>query len=387
MESHLTLLALGGLLLAGLAADEIGRRTKLPRVTLLILVGIICGPSAFDLLPSALSNQYEFLASIALTMVAFLLGGAITQAKLRNNGREILVISLSIVLLTALAVFAGLLAIGTPAPLALLLAGIATATDPAATQDVVRQTRAKGSFTETVLGIVAVDDAWGLIVFSVILVLASTMAGHGNSAAIVHGIWELIGAVLVGVAIGFPAAFLTGRIRSGEPMQSEALGLVLLCAGFSVWLGVSFLLAGMVTGAIVANFAEHHSRPFHEIEHIEWPFMVLFFVLSGASLLLNSLAHIGLLGVAYIILRILSRVFAGWFGAALTDAPDLHRHWIGLALMPQAGIALGMALVAGTHFPDYKETLLAVAIGTTVVFEVFGPFLTQLALRKVGEAE
>jgi len=188
MESHLTLLALGGLLLAGLAADEIGRRTKLPRVTLLILVGIICGPSAFDLLPSALSNQYEFLASIALTMVAFLLGGAITQAKLRNNGREILVISLSIVLLTALAVFAGLLAIGTPAPLALLLAGIATATDPAATQDVVRQTRAKGSFTETVLGIVAVDDAWGLIVFSVILVLASTMAGHGNSAAIVHGI-------------------------------------------------------------------------------------------------------------------------------------------------------------------------------------------------------
>jgi Kef-type K+ transport system membrane component KefB len=115
--------------------------------------------------------------------------------------------------------------------------------------------------------------------------------------------------------------------------------------------------------------------------------MVRFFVLSGASLHLGSVAQIGGLGIAYIILRIVSRVTAGWFGAIWAGAPVLHRHWIGLALTPQTGVALGMTLVAVSHFPDLKETLIAITIGTTVFFELVGPALTQLALRKVGEAK
>ena len=137
---------------------------------------------------------------------------------------------------------------------------------------------------------------------------------------------------------------------------------------------------------IVANFAEHHTRPFHEIEHIEWPFMVLFFVLSGASLHLGTVGQIGAIGIAYIVLRTVSRMFAGWLGASWAGAPGPHRRWIGLALTPQAGVALGMALVAGGQFPEIKETIMAVTIGTTVVFELTGPALTQLALRRVGEA-
>ena len=387
METHFALLALGGLLLIGLVADELGRRTRLPRVTLLIVFGVIAGPSALNLVPIALSNSYEFLASIALTMVAFLLGGALSTAKLSSNGKTILIVSLSIVILTAMLVFLGLIAIGTSTPLALLLAGIATATAPAATQDAVRQIHAKGGFTDTLLGVVAVDDAWGLIMFSILLAVASTVAGGASWAALQHGLWELGGAFIVGAAIGLPAAFLTGRLQSGEPMQSEALGLVLICAGLSTWMGVSFLLAGMVAGAIVANLARHHNRPFHEIENIEWPFMVLFFVLSGASLHLGSVVEIGGLGIAYIILRIVARVAAGWLGASWAGAPVLHRRWIGLALTPQAGVALGMTLVAVGHFPDLKETLIAVTIGTTVFFELIGPALTQLALRKVGEAK
>jgi len=146
-------------------------------------------------------------------------------------------------------------------------------------------------------------------------------------------------------------------------------------------------LAGMVAGAIVVNLAKHHSRPFHEIEHIEWPFMVFFFVLAGASLRLDSLYDIGLIGLAYLALRTLARVFGGWIGGIMAGTPILHRRWIGLALIPQAGVALGMALVAANHFPQFAETLLAVTIGTTIVFEVVGPILTQRALRKVGEAE
>ncbi len=387
MDVHLILLTLGGLLLVGLVTDEIGQRTRLPRVTLLILFGVAAGPSGFDLLPKAFQDWYEFLASVALTMVAFLLGGKLSFTALRSHGKEILAVSIAVVAITALFVGIGLTVIGTPVLIALLLAGIATSTAPAATQDVVRQSRAKGPFTDILLAVVAVDDAWGLVVFSLLLVMAKGIAGDGTLAILGHGLWELGSALAVGAAVGLPAAFLTGRLKSGEPMQAEALGLVFLCAGLAIWLGVSFLLAGMVAGAIVVNLAKHHSRPFHEIEHIEWPFMVFFFVLAGASLRLDSLYDIGLIGLAYLALRTLARVFGGWIGGIMAGTPILHRRWIGLALIPQAGVALGMALVAANHFPQFAETLLAVTIGTTIVFEVVGPILTQRALRKVGEAE
>jgi Kef-type K+ transport system membrane component KefB len=387
MDVHLILLTLGGLLLVGLVADEIGRRTRLPRVTLLILFGVAAGPSGFDLLPRAFQDWYEFLASVALTMVAFLLGGKLSLAALRNHGKEILAISIAVVTVTALFVGIGLILIGTPVLIALLLAGIATSTAPAATQDVVRQNRAKGPFTDTLLGVVAADDAWGLVVFSFLLVLAKAIAGDGGLAILGLGLWELGGALAVGAAVGLPAAFLTGRLKPGEPMQAEALGLVFLCAGLAIWLEVSFLLAGMVAGAIVVNLAKHHSRPFHEIERIEWPFIVFFFVLAGASLRLDSLYDIGLIGLAYLVLRTLARVLGGWIGGIAVDAPILHRRWIGLALIPQAGVALGMALVAANHFPQLGETLLAVTVGTTIVFEVAGPYFTQRALQKVGEAD
>jgi Kef-type K+ transport system membrane component KefB len=161
---------------------------------------------------------------------------------------------------------------------------------------------------------------------------------------------------------------------------------VFLCAGLALWLEVSFLLAGMTAGMIVANLAAHHNRPFHEIEHVEWPFMILFFVLAGASLEVEELRVVGPIGLAYILLRTLGRVLGGWLGGALADVPVLYRRWLGLALIPQAGVALGMALVGGQYFPDLAETLLAITIGSAIVFEIFGPILTLFAVRKVGEA-
>ena len=387
MEIHFVFLALGGLLLIGMLADEIGRRTRLPRVTLMILFGVAAGPSGFDFLPQEVQGWYDFLASAALTMVAFLLGGKLSAATLRSHGKAIVIISATAVILTALVVGLGLVIVGTPIVLAFLLAGIATATAPAATQDVVKQSRAKGPFTDTLLGVVAVDDAWGLIVFSLLLLVAKAIIGDGSVEAVQHGLWEIGGAFAVGAAVGLPAAYLTGRLHPGEPIQAEALAVVFICAGLAIWLEVSFLLAGMTAGALVVNLARHHTRPFHEIEHIEWPFMVLFFVLAGASLNLGRLEEIGAIGIAYLILRTLSRVTGGWVGGTLARVPFLHCRWIGFALVPQAGVALGMALVAVNHFPELGNVLLATTIGTTILFEIFGPILTRVALRQVGEAD
>ncbi len=386
MDITIAFIALGALFLAGLATDELGRRTSLPRVTLLILLGVAIGPAGFDVLPAQATDWYEFLSSTALTMVAFLLGGALSVSRLRKYGKEILIISLVVVVISAFVVGGGLLALGVAIPTAFSLAAIAAATDPAATRDVVKQVPSAKSFKDRLLGIVAIDDAWGLIIFSVCLVAAKAINGEILANVLLNGLRELGGAVLIGLALGVPAAFLTGRLRRGEPIQGEALGVVFLCAGLALWFEVSFLLAGMVAGVTIVNLAKHHLRPFHEIENIEWPFMLLFFVLAGASLEPHRLGDLGWIGGAYIVLRTLSRILGGRLGGRLAGLPVIERRWIGLALMPQAGVALGMALVAGNHFPDQKETILGVAIATTIVFELFGPIMTQFALKRVGQS-
>jgi len=382
MELHVVFTSLGALFLLGLLADQFGRQTRLPRVTLLLFCGIAVGSSGFDLLPSGAHDWYEFLTTAALTMVAFLLGSSLSMKNLRKHGLLIMSVSLMVVIVTIAVVGVGLWVIGIDLGLALLLGAIATATDPAATQDVIRQAKTKGQFSKTLTGIVAVDDAWGVLAFSLILILVGMLNGGETNGGIFKAAWEVGGAVAVGCALGWPGAYFTGRLSKGEPLQTEALGLVFLCAGLSLWLDVSFLIAGMTTGAIIVNVAPHHSRAFHEIEHIQWPFMILFFILAGASLDVSALGKIGLIGLGYILLRIVSRVVGGWVGAVIGGAPRKQRFWFGMALLPQAGVAVGIALIAAEQFPAYGEIILTVTIGTTVIFELIGPTCTLIALKK-----
>ncbi|GGB38370.1 potassium transporter [Roseibium aquae] len=386
MDHAITLISLGLLLLVGMLADEIGHRTRLPRVTLLILCGLVAGPAGFDALPGNLTDLYDLLAVIALSMVAFLLGGKLSRINLRNSGRSIVIVSLTAVLITAVVVAGGLALAGMPLEIALVLGAMATATAPAATQDVIRQANARGHFTDVLFGVVALDDAWGLVVFALCLVWAQLTASMADTGVWFHAAWEIFGAIGLGCAIGVPAAYLTGRIRSGDPTLAEALGVVFLIAGLAIWLNVSFLLAGIVCGGVVVNFARHHHRPFHEIEHIEWPFMILFFFLAGALLEVDALLDLGLIGAVYVALRLAARVLGGLAGGRLAGLPPKERFWMGFTLVPQAGVALGMALVGSEVLPQYRNEILTIAIGSTVIFELLGPPLTQLALRRVGDA-
>jgi Kef-type K+ transport system membrane component KefB len=320
-------------------------------------------------------------------MVAFLLGGALGRETLVSHGREIIALSVAVVVASGAVVAGGLLLVGAPVAVALMLGGISAATDPAATRDVARQSGHAGPFTQKLLGIVAIDDAWGLLAFSLALTAAGVSLGHGVGEALLLGLYEVGGAVVPGAAIGLPAAYLTGRLKPGEPTLIEAVGVVLLTAGAALYLDVSFLLAGMVCGAVVVNFARHHDQAFHEIELIEWPFMLLFFVMAGASLDLDALGAAGLVAGAYIGLRALGRILGGLIGSRLIGDTFRQGALTGMALMPQAGVAIGMSLVAAERFPQYGEAILATAIASTIVFEVFGPLLTQHALRKASDAE
>lgn len=382
MEISHILLILAGLFSVGLAADQIGHRTRLPRVTLLLLCGIIAGDAGLGLIPDEITSWYELLSIVALTMVAFLLGGSLSRESLKSHGRAILAISISVVILTIAVVSAGLIILGMEPGLALLLGAIASATAPAATQDVIRQSGISNGFTEALKGIVAIDDLWGLLAFSVVLVLVSQLQGAADASFLTGSLREFGGSIMLGAAIGFPAAVITGRLSGGEPLEVEALALTFLTAGLAIWLELSYLISGMTVGAVIINRARHHTKAFHEIEHIQWPFMILFFILAGASLETDALLRVGGYGVAYMALRVLARLAGGWIGAWMGTAPAPERLWFGLALLPQAGVAIGMALVAAEKFSQWGDTIMAVTIGTTIVFELLGPPVTLVAIRR-----
>lgn len=384
MDSAFVMIALGATFLIGLVADGVGRRLRLPRITLLLICGALAGNAGLNLFPPQLLDWYEFLATVSLTMVAFLLGSTLDASHLRAQGRDILVISVATTLTTFGCVAVGLWAGGLAPGLALILAAIASATAPTSIRDVVRQSGRVDGFSRTLLGIVVIDDVWGLILFSLSMVAAAQIAGSGIDGVALSLLWDLGGALLLGLVIGLPGAYLTGRLSENEPLMIEALALVFLTAGIARWLGLSFLLSGLCVGAVIVNRAKHHARAFHEIEHVQWPFVILFFILAGASFKPAAVVEIGIAGIAFVTLRVLARVLGGYAGAAVVRRPRGQRWWYGVSLLPQAGVAVGMGLVAAQEFPTWENVIMPLTVGTTILFELAGPLATAWAMRRAA---
>jgi Kef-type K+ transport system membrane component KefB len=382
-------LVLGLLFLIGFIADIVGRSTFLPRVTLLMLGGLAVGPAGFSVVPESFVDQwFPDLTTIALALIGFLLGHQLSIPALRKRGSFVIGISLCKVLGAALVVASTLILVGLDPVIALLLAGIAPATDPAATYDLVHEGDYRGEFVDTLLSIVAVDDVWGLLTFVLMVAIAGIVGGEAAlGASIASSLVDVGGSVFLGVALGAPMAYLTGRIRHGEPMLAEALGFVLLGAGIAEWFDLMPILSSMVMGIMVASLASHYERPFHAIEGIEWPFMVLFFVLAGASLEVDTLLLAGGVTVVYVLARFGGIYLGTRLGSRLVGAPTPLRKWLGVALMPQAGVAIGMSLVAVQRFPETASVVLTVVVASTVVLETIGPIFTRLAIRNAASAQ
>lgn len=385
-QATLNIILLGVILSVSIFADTLARRLKVPRISTLIMVGVVIafvqqvwvGAPHADLL----GGLSEPLIQMALVMVAFLLGSEFKLDRLRDTGSLILAFSLFVIVGGAVVVSAGLLMLGFPLVVAVSLAAISIATDPAAVRESVRESGDKRLRAKILLGVVAIDDVWGILVFGLSMAVLGWVLRSDGQLALLHALWELGGAILLGVMIGLPASWLTGRLSPGEPTQVEAIALILLLAGLSAALNVSALLASMVAGTLIANLASHHNQSFREIEQIEWPFLVFFFVLSGASLdLYNIGAAIGLT-CAYILLRLAGRALGGLLAVVFVRPKrDNFPRDIGLALTPQAGVAIGMALLAAERFPEFSDTILPVVVASTIIFELIGPVLVGKVLR------
>ncbi len=380
---------IGLFLMFGGSAYTIARALRLPRVTLLVISGLIAGPSVLDLVPEAIVELFPTMSYIALSMIAFRLGDAFIGLDLLKDGPKVLAMSLSKTIVAALLVFTIAYYIKGDLTLALLLAGLAPASAPAATLDVISETKAKGPLTSSIVGVLALDNILGVTLFTILLVVAEVIAGKGEPPQeLLTGIWEIGGAISLGLIIGILMARLAGRLRAGKVSLLQITGFVFLCAGLAYQIHVSYLLACILLGATVAkNRAQPKKNIFLTVEDVSEPFLVIFFLLAGCELDLSAVSALGLIGVAYVLARCVGFVIGGSLGSKFVDADPVVQAHIGWSLFPQAGVALGLAVVTLERFPEVGQLLVSIIVSTTVIFELFGPAVTRWRLSLAQETQ
>jgi len=386
-----TIFSLGIILFTGLFAAKILHRFRFPAVTAYLILGIIIGPHLLNLVAPGVINSSGLISNIVLSIIAFGLGQNFSKEHFRKIGKSVLTISIleaaGAWLLITLALF---FILKQDFYLSLLFGSIGAATAPAATVMVIREYKARGTFTNTLLGIVAIDDAWCLIIFCISLAIARALSLHLSVNILkvtFHALVQIIGAFFLGGCFGVFLSWLGRFVKTKADLLIITLGLIFFTTGLSILLNLSVLLANMALGTVLVNLRKENYGFFEILHSIDTPLFLFFFVLAGANLEIFLLPTIGVVAIVYFTFRILGKVAGASLGAHFSKATSSVKKYIGFALIPQAGVALGVALIAKDSFPEVGGLIFTTVVTATIVFELVGPFATRFALRKAGEIE
>ncbi len=384
------LLSAGLILLLGFIGARLLKYVRLPSVTAFLIVGIVIGPHVLNLVTKEIFAGSHFFTNLVLGIIAFSLGENFRLDKIREGMKQVLWISVIAALSAWVLVSAALviysILIKIPLYPAIVLGAAASATAPAATVLVIREYRASGFLTELLLKVVAIDDAWCLIFAAMAIALGNAMRAEVFQISIIFaGLGEIFGALIVGALLGYVTSFISRFITTRDELVIVILGLILSNVGLSIALKLSVLLSSMMMGLMVINLARENYKFFEELRSVDTPLYLIFFILSGAHLDFGILYNMGVVGVLYVIFRIIGKIYGAKIGAKISNAPKITGDWLGLALTPQAGVALGIGLVAKSAFPDFGNFIFTIIAATTVIFELVGPLLTKYSLIKAGD--
>lgn len=371
-----------------LVFNRFAKLVGLPNVTGYLIAGLLIGGSVLNIVPRGVSETLNIISDVALGFIAFSIGGEFKLESIKKIGGSALTITFFQALSATLFVDVALLLLGFEVPLAITLGAIATATAPAATLMVVRQYKAKGPVTQVLLPVVALDDAVGLVVFAVSMSAAHIFADGAAisvKTVLVEPLIEIIGSLAIGAALGAVVALCMKLFASRANRLSVILCAVLAGTAIADMFGLSSLLLCMSIGALFANLTHDIDRLLDATDVWTAPLFMLFFVLSGADLDLSVLPTVGLLGVAYILARSLGKYIGSFVGSAIVRADRNIRNYLGVALLPQAGVAIGMSHVVALELPAYGAKISAVVLSATLIYELVGPLLTKAVLIKAGE--
>ncbi len=396
-------------LVAGLLMSRAAKPLNLPAVTAYLVAGLIIGPFCIGRLDIAglgfnsleEVEAMDIISQTALGFIAFAIGNEFRLKDLKTMGRAAITVGILQAVITTVLVDCALIALHFMLPSvislssAITLGAIAAATAPAATLMVVRQYKAEGPLTKLLLMVVAIDDAVGLVLFSVSFGIASALETGTISAVsvILEPVIEIGASAVLGALAGYALHFLEKYFHSRSKRLSLAVAFVLLTVGFSqkkfniggVHVGFSLLLVCMVTGTIFCNICETSEELMARIERWTAPLNMLFFILSGAELNLTVLANpmVILIGVVYIFFRSVGKIGGAYASCRMEKTTPVIQKYLGITLLPQAGVALGMALTAA-NLSD-GQMVRSVVLFSVLVYELVGPTLTKWSLFKAGE--
>ncbi len=372
----------------GLLLTRLAKKVNLPNVTAYLIAGLIVGPYCLNLFSENMLAGISELTSIALGFIAFSIGGEFKWESLKRVGVKALIITIFQAIAALAAVDVVLILCGFDLPLSLTLGAIATATAPAATLMVVRQYRAQGTMTNTLLSVVAMDDAIGLAAFAISLAMAQSLTSGAAPTVqnmLISPLLEIGLSLVVGAALGTVLSFLLRFFRSRANRLSLMIAAVFAGVALSDCWGLSALLTCMAIGAAMVNLRADSGALIENTDRWTPPLFMLFFIISGAELDLQVLTTVGLLGVLYLVARSLGKYFGAALGACVVKSEPKIRKYLGLTLLPQAGVAIGMAQVVIAKLPEYGEVIRAVVLCATLVYELVGPVITRVALSRAGE--
>ncbi len=389
-----TLLALALAIAAGLAFSRVARLVRMPNVTGFLVGGLLVGPSVLGLIPQATADSFAVITEAALGFIAYSIGAEFKMSYLKRIGAKPLTITafeaLSAVLLVD-AVLIGLSLAGVPGfslPMCVALGAIAAATAPAATLMVIRQYKAKGPVSEMLLPVVAMDDAVGLMAYAISMNIARALASGVAmtvGSMLLAPLLEIVESIALGAAMGFVLTLCSRFFKSRGNKLALTIGCIFVTLALCDLFSLSNLLACMMIGAIMTNFARDAGKIIEQTDRFTPPLFLLFFVISGAELNLSVLPTVGLVGVCYVTFRVVGKWLGAFAGSRIVKAHPNVQKYLGFTLIPQAGVAIGMAQMALTQLPAYGHQIQAIILAGTLVYELIGPVVTKLALTRAGE--
>ena len=394
------------LLASGFLVAKICQRFRLPSVTGYILAGVFLGPSGINIINSqSIGSNLDHFTSIALMLISFGIGEHVELKKLQDQFRTVAWIAACEAIGAFIFVFAAVFLtihftgievdgwqLKNYIALSLLLAAVGLATAPAATLLVTRELKASGPFTASLLAIVAIDNGLAIMIFGFVMAFVQQISGQSGDAffyaVFINGFATIGKSLLLGIFTGLLLDLVLRNLKSKEEMMTGGLALLLLCSELAGFLNLSPLLAGMAAGFILVNRAERDVRIFRALNNFEPPIYVMFFTLAGTHLDIRAMGTAGILGAIYFLARISGKINGAALGSRIAGAPQNMGRYIGMGLLPQAGVAIGLIfLIAGDPaLSAYSAMITPVVLAGVFISELLGPLTVRFAIQQAGEA-
>lgn len=385
-------ISIGIALVTGVFCGKAMNKIKMPAVAGYIIAGLILGISGFKIINNELINNLSFISDFALSIIAFNIGSELELSIIKQLGKTIFLTAFFEAIMAFIFVMSATLFITHDMALALILGSVSAATAPAATVLVLREYNSRGPLTSTLLGVVAVDDAICLVIYALSSAVAKVYVNHETitiQKVLFLPMEEILLSIVVGSILGIFLSYLLRISTKNTEMLPFIIGTLLAADGIAMRFELSPLLTAMSLGIMVANLAVHKRKAFENIENFSPPLVAAFFILAGSRLDVRLLPEIGLLGVAYLLFRIFGKLTGASLGASLAKAPLNVKKYLGLGLLSQVGVAVGLAITVSREFAGTSlgSIVVTILLATTIITEIVGPMATKHAILKAGEAQ